>query len=65
MKKFISKQKNCFITLISLVVMCEILLKIDNKIIQSIGILLTPIIAIFVFLLIRNDQKELESKKGA
>ena len=65
MKKFISKQKICFITLISLVVMCEILLKIDNKIIQSIGILLTPIIAIFVFLLIRNDQKELESKKGA
>ena len=63
MKKFINKQKNCFITLISLVVLCEILLKINNKIIQLIGILLTPVIAILVLLVIRNDQKDLEDKK--
>ena len=62
MKKFIGKQKNLFITLISLVIICEVLLRIDNKIIQTIGVLLTPFIAILVFLVIRNDQKELENK---
>ena len=63
MKKFISKQKNCFMTLISVVVICEILLRIDNKIIQGLGVLLTPLIAILVYLVIKNDQKELQSKK--
>ena len=63
MKKFISKQKNCFITLICLVILCETLLKIDNMIVQSIGIILTPLIAILVFLVIRNDQKEMVNKK--
>lgn len=60
MKKFISKQKNLLIALSSLVIICEILLKINNRIIQSIGIILTPIIALLVFLVIRNDQKDLE-----
>ena len=61
MKKFISKQKNCFMTLISLVILCETLLRIDNKVIQAIGIILTPLIAIMVYFVIRNDQKNLES----
>jgi branched-subunit amino acid permease len=61
MKKFISKQKNLLIALSSLVIICEILLKINNRIIQSIGIILTPIIALLVFLVIRNDQKDLEN----
>ena len=60
MKKFINKQNKWIISLISLVIVCEILLKIDNKITQFIGIILTPIIAILVFLVIKNDQKELE-----
>ena len=60
MKKFINEQKKCFIALISLVVICEILLRINNTIIQTIGVLLTPIIAIMVFVVIRNDQKELQ-----
>ena len=60
MKKFIGKQKNYFATLFILVVLCEILLRINNKVIQTIGIVLTPIIAMLVFLVIRNDQKELE-----
>ena len=59
MKKFIDKQKNCFITLIGLVIMCEILLKIDSKITQVVGVALTPVIAILVYLVIRNDQKEM------
>ena len=60
MKKFINKQKNCFMTLLGLVVICEILLRINNTIIQTIGVLLTPFIALLVFVVIRNDQKELE-----
>lgn len=63
MKKFVSKQKNCFLSLLILILICELLLKIDNKIIQSIGIVLTPFIVIFGVLLIRNDQKELTNKK--
>ncbi len=63
MKKFIGKQKNCFMTLIISVVLCEILLRIDNRVIQSFGIALTPIIAILVYKVIRNDQRELENKK--
>ncbi len=59
MKKFISKQKNCFLTLLSLIIVCELLLKINNRIFQAMGIVLTPFIALLVFLLIRNDQKKL------
>ena len=64
MKKFISKQKNCFTSLVISVVLCEILLRIDNRVIQSMGIALTPVIAILVYKVIRNDQRELENKKG-
>ena len=59
MKKFINKQKNCFWALLSLILVCELLLKIDNKIIQSIGIVLTPFIILLGVLLIRNDQKKI------
>jgi len=56
MKKFISKQKNCFWTLIGLILVCEMLLTIDNKIIQSMGIVLTPLIVMLGYLLIKNDK---------
>lgn len=62
MKKFVHKQKNCFMTLVFVVVICEVLLRINNPIIQSIGIALTPLIGILVFLVIRNDQRELTNK---
>ena len=61
MKKFVSKQRNCFWTLFSLIVICEILLKINNKFIQSIGIILVPFIVIFGILLIMNDNKKEEN----
>ena len=57
MKKFINKQRNCFWTLIGLIFVCEILLMIDNRLIQSIGIILTPFTVMFGFLLIKNDNK--------
>lgn len=64
MKKLVSKQKNCLIAMIILIVVCEILLKVDNKIIQSIGICLTPIIVYLGLLLIKKDQKkELNEKE--
>ena len=59
MKKFIGKQKNCFWTLLSLIIVCELLLKIDNKVIQTMGIVLTPFIIVFGILLIKNDQKKI------
>ena len=62
MKKFINKQKNVIISLIGLILVCEFLLNINNKFIQSIGIILTPVIALMVYLLIRNDQKKLTNK---
>lgn len=62
MKKFVSKQKNCFWTLICLILIVETLLTIDNNIIQSIGIVLTPILVMFGYLLIKNDQKKLTNK---
>lgn len=58
MKKFIGKQKNCFWTLIGLILIVEILLTINNKIIQSMGIVLTPFVVMFGYLLIKNDQKK-------
>jgi hypothetical protein len=58
MKKFISKQKNCFWTLFCLIFICEILLTINNKFFQSIGIILTPFIVIFGILLMKNKTEE-------
>ena len=59
MKSFISKQKNCFLSLLGVIFLCELLLGINNKITQSMGIILSPVIAILVFFIIRNDQKSL------
>lgn len=61
MKKFMSKQKNCFLTLISLIFICEIMLTINNKIIQSIGIILVPFVVVLIVLLIRNDNRKTNS----
>lgn len=58
MKKFVSKQKNCFWTLFTLILVSEIMLTINNKIIQSIGIILTPIIVILTVLLMKNKKEE-------
>ena len=58
MKKFVSKQKNCLATLLVLILICELLLNINNKIIQSIGIVLTPFVVMLGILLMKNDQKK-------
>ena len=58
MKKFIGRQRNCFYTLIGLIAVSETLLRINNKIIQSFGIILLPFIIYFGLLLFKNDQKK-------
>lgn len=62
MKKFVGKQKYCFITMFSLIVICEVLLRIDNKFIQIVGISLVPFIILFGFLLIKNDKRNINIK---
>ena len=61
MKKFISKQKNWFWTLFSLILICETLLTINNRIFQTIGVVLTPFTVVFGILLIKNDNKKEEN----
>ena len=61
-RKFITmrRQKNhktYIIVMASLIVLCELLLKIDNKIVQSFGILLLPVIIVTIFKFMINDQK--------
>ena len=56
MKKFVSKQKNCFWVLLSLILVCEILFMVDNIVIQSLGIILTPLTVVFGVLLMKNDE---------
>ncbi len=58
MRKFVSKQKNCFIIMFALIAICEFFLKVDNRIIQSLGICLLPFIIFFVLLLIKNSEKK-------
>ncbi|MDO4963448.1 MAG: hypothetical protein Q4E75_05100 [bacterium] len=58
MKKFVCKQKNCFIALTILVLVIETLLKIDNKFVQTLGILMTPMLIMFGLIIIKNDQKK-------
>lgn len=62
MKKFVGKQKYCFITMFSLIVICEVLLRVDNKFIQIVGISLVPFIILFGFLLIKNDKRNINIK---
>ncbi len=62
MKKFVGKQKYCFITMFSLIVICEVLLRINNKIIQIVGVSLVPFIILFGFLLIKNDKRNINIK---
>ena len=58
--KFDAKQKRYLIKLIELIFACEVLLKIDNKIIQTFGVLLVPIIVGYGYLFLRRDQNNIE-----
>lgn len=59
MKSFVKDSKKCFIAMFILIVICEILIRVDNMFIQTLGICLVPFIVLFGFFLIKNDQKKL------
>ena len=55
--KFDGKQKKYTLTLLSLIFFCELLIKIDNIVIQSVGILLVPLIVAYTVLILTTDSK--------
>lgn len=58
--KFDAKQKRYLIKLFEFIFACEVLLKIDNKFIQTLGIMLVPIIVGYGYLFLRSDQNNIE-----
>ena len=63
MKKLAVNSKYSFIIMFALIVICEILLRMDNMIIQSLGIFLVPFIVVFGFLIMMNDHKKIDLNK--
>lgn len=59
MKTIISKQKKYFIAILSLIFICEIMLGSNNKIIQSLGICIIPIIFVYGVLLYKNEKESI------
>lgn len=55
----ISKQQRCIAKIIFLILICEIMLNAQNKIIQTIGICIVPIIVLNSVILLKNDQKRI------
>lgn len=58
MKRFVENPKSCLITMISLIVICEFLLKASSMVIQFFGICLLPFIILLGLLLMTNDKKK-------
>ena len=58
MKSFVRNPKKCLISMILLIVICEISLRVDNMVVQSFGICLVPFIILFGLLLMMNDKKK-------
>ena len=55
--KTLQKQQKHIITMLLLIFICEIMLNINNKIIQMMGIFIVPIIIIQVILIIKSDKE--------
>ena len=55
--KTLQKQQKHIITMLLLIFICEIMLNINNKIIQMMGICIVPIIIIQVILIIKSDKE--------
>ena len=53
----LQKKQKHIITMLLLIFICEIMLNINNKIIQMIGICIVPIIIIQVILIIKSDKE--------
>ena len=57
MKNLSSKQRKYLIKMFTLIFICEVLLKTENRIFQSFGILLVPFIVTFGVLLLKEDRQ--------
>ena len=57
MKILNSKQKKYIIYMLSLILLCETLLKINNVYFKVIGIFMLPVIIAFCLLVLKNDIK--------
>jgi len=55
----ISKQQRCIAKLGILILICELMLNAQNKIIQTLGICIVPIIVLNSVILLKNDQKRI------
>ena len=53
----LQKKQKHIITMLLLIFICEIMLNINNKIIQMMGICIVPIIIIQVILIIKSDKE--------
>lgn len=60
MKKLKGKQKKYFLIMLALIAICEILLRIDNTVVQFLGVCIAPIIVIYGILLLKSDQKSIQ-----
>ena len=58
MKKLVGNQKNCFMTMASLIFVCEILLRIESVGLQIIGVCLTPFIVLLGILFMTSFERE-------
>ena len=59
--KFDTKQKRYLLKFFEFIFICEVLLKIDNKIIQSLGIMLVPFIAFYAYSFLKSDKSNLNN----
>jgi len=58
MKRFVENPRSCLMTMILLIIVCEILLKASSVVIQFFGICLLPFIVLLGLLLMTNDKKK-------
>ena len=59
--KIDTKQKRYLLKLFEFIFVCEVLLKIDNIIIQSLGIMLLPFIVFYAYSFLKCDQSNLNN----
>lgn len=60
MKKIIKNQKKCFMVMVLSIIICEILLNFDNKVAQSLGMIVVPFAVLLGLILMTNSEKGME-----
>ena len=60
MKEIIKNQKKSFIVMVLSIIICEILLNFDNKVVQSLGMIVVPFAVLLGFIIMKNSEKGME-----